>query len=91
MRLLRKLSIINLLKDNDLFVCCSGVAMLSEFSVHGMLSICSHMVSLTGIAAEFRGLIATSIPHIIDLLQDDDSDVSTASASALFKLSEHSM
>jgi hypothetical protein len=49
------------------------------------------MVSLTSIAAEFRGLIATSIPHIIDLLQDDEPYVSDASVDALLKLSEHGM
>jgi HEAT repeat protein len=43
------------------------------------------------IAAEFRGLIATSIPQIINLLKDDDRSVRDAAVGALSKLSEHGM
>jgi HEAT repeat protein len=83
--------LINLLEDYNEFVRWSAVAALSEFSAHGMSPICSRIASLMGIAAEFRGLIATSIPHIIDLLQDDEPNVSEASINALSKLSEHGM
>jgi HEAT repeat protein len=83
--------IIDLLQDDNEMVRGSAVAALSEFSAHGMSPICSGMASLTGIAAEFRGLIATSIPHIIDLLQDEEPDVRNASVDALSKLSKHGM
>jgi HEAT repeat protein len=43
------------------------------------------------IAAEFRGSIATSIPHIINLLNNRDSNVRRAGAEALSKLSEQGM
>jgi hypothetical protein len=49
------------------------------------------MASLTSIAAEFRGLIATSIPQIINLLKDDDQSVRDASVDILCKFSEHGM
>jgi hypothetical protein len=49
------------------------------------------MASLTSVAAEFRGLIATSIPQIINLLKDDDQSVRDASVDILLKFSEHSM
>jgi hypothetical protein len=49
------------------------------------------MASLTSIAVEFRGLIATSIPHIIDLLQNDNYLVRRAAVEALSKLSEQGM
>jgi hypothetical protein len=49
------------------------------------------MASLMSIAAEFRGLIATSIPQIINLLKDDDQSVRDAAVGALSKLSEHGM
>ncbi|KAJ7455977.1 hypothetical protein B0H11DRAFT_2322162 [Mycena galericulata] len=48
----------------------------------------SGMASRASIAAEFLGSIRTSIPHIVDLLKDNDSDVREAGAAALLKLSE---
>jgi hypothetical protein len=83
--------IINLLQDDNKLVRWPAVAALSEFSVHGMSSICSGMALLMSIAAEFRGLIVTSIPHIIDLLQEDELNVRNASVHALLELSEHGM
>jgi HEAT repeat protein len=83
--------IIDLLQDDEPLVCAASADALSKLSEHGMEPIWSGMVSLTSIAAEFRGLIATSIPHIIDLLQDDEPNVSEASINALSKLSEHGM
>jgi hypothetical protein len=49
------------------------------------------MLPVMSIAAEFRQSIATSIPQIIDLLKDDDSEVCYASVNVLLKLSEHGM
>jgi HEAT repeat protein len=46
---------------------------------------------LRRVAAEFRGFIETSIPHIIDLLKDNDKDVRSASVAVLSKFSEHGM
>jgi hypothetical protein len=46
------------------------------------------MASLTSIAAEFRELIATSIPEIINLLMDDRMHVRSAAVTALSKLSK---
>jgi hypothetical protein len=80
--------IINLLKDD--FACVSAGIALSEFSKYGMLPICSGMAPLTSIAAEFRELIATSIPHIIDLL-DDYETVHWSTVDALSGFSAHGM
>jgi hypothetical protein len=49
------------------------------------------MASLTSNAAEFLGSIATSIPQIVDLLKDSDSNGRTAGVEALSKLSEQGM
>jgi hypothetical protein len=49
------------------------------------------MASLTSVAAEFQGLVATSIPQIINLLKDDDLSVVDMSVDLLLKFSEHSM
>jgi hypothetical protein len=49
------------------------------------------MASLTSIAAEFRGLIVTSIPQIINLLKDNDWGVRDVAVGALSKLSEPGM
>jgi hypothetical protein len=46
---------------------------------------------LTGIAAEFRWFIGTSIPQIIGLLKDDSRDICDVSVAALSKFSEHGM
>jgi HEAT repeat protein len=49
------------------------------------------MASLTSIAAEFRGLIATSIPHIIDLLKDNSEFVRRSAVVELLGFSAHGM
>jgi hypothetical protein len=49
------------------------------------------MAPLTRIAAEFRAFIGTSIPQIIDLLEDDSEILRCESEDALLKLSEHGM
>jgi hypothetical protein len=49
------------------------------------------MVSLTSIAAEFRGSIGTFIPQIIDLLQHNDWYTRVVGAKAVAELSEHGM
>jgi hypothetical protein len=66
------------------------VAALSKYSKQGIINIFV-MASLTSIAAEFRGLIATSIPQIINLLKDDAQSVRDASVDVLLKFSEHGM
>jgi HEAT repeat protein len=82
--------IIDLLQDYEPYV-SDAVDALSELSKHGMSLIWSGMVPLTSIAAEFRGLIATSIPQIINLLKDNAELVRDAAVRALSKLSEHSI
>jgi hypothetical protein len=49
------------------------------------------IASLTSIAAELRRLIGTSIPQIIDLLEDDDWNVRCATVYALAEFSENGM
>jgi hypothetical protein len=46
------------------------------------------MASLRNIAAELRGFIGTAIPHVIDLLQNNDWYTRKAGVGALSKLSE---
>ena len=46
------------------------------------------IVSLTSIAAEFRGSIETSIPQIVALLQDSESEDYEAGVQMLLKLAE---
>jgi hypothetical protein len=48
-------------------------------------------VWLTSIAAEFRGSIATSIPQIVNLLKDTNSNFRMAGAEVLSKLSKQGM
>jgi hypothetical protein len=43
------------------------------------------------IAAELRRFIGTSIPQIIDLLKDNDTQVRSVSVEVLLKLSEQGM
>jgi hypothetical protein len=49
------------------------------------------MVLLTSIAAAFPRFIGTSIPQIIDLLENDDSYIRYASVDVLLKLSVQGM
>jgi hypothetical protein len=46
------------------------------------------IASLTSIAADFRGFLATSIPQIIDLLKDNAEDVRSESMDVLLNLSK---
>jgi hypothetical protein len=46
------------------------------------------MALLTSIAAEFREFLATSIPHIISLLEDDRRHVCLVAVGVLLKFSE---
>jgi hypothetical protein len=80
--------IIDLLQVYEPYV-SDAVDALSKLSKHGLSLIWSGMAPLTSIAAEFRGLIATSIPQIINLLKDDDQSVCDAAVGAFSKLSEH--
>jgi HEAT repeat protein len=82
--------IIDLLQDDGLFV-SDAVDALSNLSKHGMSLIWSGMAPLTSIAAEFRGLIATSIPHIINLLEDDNELVRWSAVATLSEFSAYGM
>jgi hypothetical protein len=80
--------IIDLLQDDEPYI-SDAVDALSRLSKHGISLIWSGMAPLTSIAAEFRGLIATSIPHIINLLLN--SYLTGAGRDLLSNLSEHGM
>ena len=51
----------------------------------------SVMTSLTCITANFHACIATSLPQLINLLEDDNEVVRYASLIVLSKLSKHGM
>ena len=83
--------IVDLLKDASSDVRTEGAKLLTILSEQGMSRIWPGMVSLTSIAAEFRRFIATSIPQLTDLLDDNNSDVRVEGVKVLSKLSEQGM
>jgi HEAT repeat protein len=83
--------IINLLQDDEPDVGYAAVGALSKLLEYGMSLVWSSIVSLTSIAGKCQGLIATSIPQIINLLKDDDGTVRDAAVGALSQLLEHGM
>ena len=80
--------ILELLKDSDWDVCCSGVNALLQLSKHGKMENLSDVAVLRTIIAEFRTFIATAIPQFVNLLKDSDEVVRWAGKDTLSQLSE---
>jgi HEAT repeat protein len=80
--------VVDLLRDNDMFVGWAGAEALAKLSEQGNISVQSSVASLMSVAAEFQESIRPSIPQIVDLLKDNDSSVCKAGEEALAKLSE---
>ena len=80
--------IVALLQGSDTDVCMACATALSKFSEQGMMVNLSGLALLMRIVGEFWPSIVTAIPKIVALLQDSDTNVSMACATALSKFSE---
>ncbi|KAJ6506328.1 armadillo-type protein [Mycena vitilis] len=83
--------IIDMLKHYMESVRAGGAAALATLSERGKYHARNHMMLLTSTTADFRQLIGSSIPQIIDLLKDNSQRVRLASVAALATFSEQGM